>query len=149
MIERVFHNGLWSIAIAVAAVLASTAFAQHVHQPESGSPLRAELLDAARPAFVAETGGPIEFVVRRLAVSGQWAFGDVALQRPGGTPIDWTRTKFADALKQDMFNTENSFFLLRNANGRWSVAEIVVGPTDVAWDWWRQQYGIPAALFGP
>jgi len=145
----VFHNGLCSIAIVVATVLASAVYAQVVQQPQPGSPLRAELLDVARPAFVAETGGPIEFVVRRLAVSGEWAFGDVALQRPGGQPIDWTRTKFAHALQQAMFNTENSFFLLRNRNGGWSIAEIVVGPTDVTWDWWRQQYGIPEALFLP
>jgi len=57
--------------------------------------------DAARPAFAAETGGPVEFRVRRLAVLGDWAFGDVSLQRPGGQPIDWMVTKFAQDLRQD------------------------------------------------
>ena len=89
--------------------------------------MRGELLDAARPAFAAETGGPVEFSVRRLAVLGDWAFGDVSLQRPGGY----------------------AFFLLRKTSGGWSVAEISVGPTDVAWDWWRQKYKIPETLFRP
>jgi hypothetical protein len=102
------------------------------------------LLDAARPAFVAETGGPIEFVVRRLAVWGDWAFGDISLRRPGGQPIDWTRTKFAEDLRQDMFSPGYA----RRTNGAWSIAEISVGPTDVVWDWWRQKYNIPGALFG-
>jgi hypothetical protein len=141
------RRGLLLIAsIAVAMVLASAALAQEL--PAKGSPLRTQLLDAARPAFVAETGGPVEFVVRRLAVLGDWAFGDVSLRRPGGQPIDWTRTKFAQDLRQDMFNPGYAFFLLRNTGGRWSVAEISVGPTDVVWDWWRQKYNIPGALFG-
>jgi len=133
-------------SVAAATFMAGAALAQEL--PGKGSQLRTELLDAARPAFVAETGGPVEFVVRRLAVLGNWAFGDVSLRRPGGQPIDWTMTKFADALRQDMFNPGYAFFLLRKTNGTWSIVEISVGPTDVVWDWWRQQHNIPAALFG-
>lgn len=141
------RRGLLCIAsIAVAMVLASAALAQEL--PGKGSPLRTQLLDAARPAFVAETGGPVEFVVRRLAVLGNWAFGDVSLRRPGGQPIDWTRTKFAQDLQQDMFNPGYAFFLLKRGGGSWQVAEISVGPTDVVWDWWRQKYNIPGTLFG-
>jgi len=80
---------------------------------------------------------------------GDWAYGDVSLLRPGGQPIDWMATKFAQDLRQDMFNPGYAFFLLRNTGGGWSVAEISVGPTDVAWDWWRQKYKIPETLFRP
>ena len=55
-----------------------------IFQPKPGTPLRSEILDAVRPVFETETNGPIEFVVRRLNVLGDWAFGDVTLQRPGG-----------------------------------------------------------------
>ena len=138
----------WLITLVVGLTfLANPVLAQEVQLAGKGSQLRAELLDAARPVFVAETGGPIEFVVKRLAVLGAWAFGDVELRRPGGQPIDWTQTKFVSALKDDMFTPGTAFFLLRNTNGAWSVAEFVVGPTDVTWDWWRQRYGIPQALF--
>jgi hypothetical protein len=136
------------LAAAVTLVLAGTAVAQRIEQPGRGSPLRAELLEAARPAFVAETGGAIEFVAKRLAVLDDWAFGDISLRRPGGKPIDWSKTKFAEDLRYDMFNPDYAFFLLKKTNGAWSVAEISVGPTDVVWDGWRQQYNIPDALFG-
>jgi Caspase domain len=133
--------------VAVVTPPPAPALAQEL--PGKGSPLRGKLLDAARPAFAAETGGPVEFSVRRLAVFGDWAFGDVSLQRPGGQPIDWMATKFAQDLRQDMFNPGYAYFLLKKTGGGWSVAEISVGPTDVAWDSWRQKYKIPEALFRP
>jgi hypothetical protein len=45
-----------------------------------------------------------------------------------------------------MFNPGYAYFLLRKTGRGWSVAEISVGPTDVAWDSWRQKYKIPEAL---
>jgi hypothetical protein len=129
--------------------LTAPGHAQQIEQPPPGSALRAQLLDAARPVFVAETNGPVEFVVRWLAVFGDSAFADLRPWRPGGRPIDWGRTKFAAAVRDDMFGGDTSFVLLRRKQGVWSVAEIAIGPTDVAWDWWRQQYRLPEALFGP
>ena len=141
--------GVAAFFASLVAGLAAPAQAQPIEQPPPGSALRAELIDAARPVFVAETNGPVEFVVRGLAVFGDWAFADVRPQRPGGQPIDWSQTKFAAALRDDMFGGDTSFVLLRRNQGVWSVAEIAIGPTDVAWDWWRQKYALPAGLFGP
>lgn len=136
------------ILIAIALTLgAAQALAQHVFQPARGTPLRAELMDAARPTFEAEIGGKIEFVVRRLNVWGDWAFGDVTAQRPGGRPIDWRRTRFAEDFKEGMFDPAGSFFLLRKTGRQWVVVEYAIGPTDVAWDGWRQQRKLPQALF--
>ncbi len=58
------------VAVICAIAFSFPAAAQSVSQPGRGSPLRAELLDAARSTFEAETNGPVEFVVRRLNVSG-------------------------------------------------------------------------------
>lgn len=119
-----------------------------IMSPERGSPLRAAVLDAARPLFEHETGGPVEFVINTLNVMGEWAYGDVKLQRPGGSPIDWRKTKFADDFTQGMLETGHNLFLLQRTGGKWIVVEYVVGPTDVAWDDWRQQRNLPAELFG-
>lgn len=119
-----------------------------VYAPPKGSPLRAHLLDTARPAFERDVGAPVEFVVRTLNVWGGWAFGNVKLQRPGGVPINWRRTKFAADLAQGMLETESHFFLLRETEAGWQLVEHVIGPTDVAWDWWREQHNLPYALFG-
>ena len=118
-----------------------------VYRFERGTPERARLLDAARPIFEREIGGPIEFVVTTLNAFDGWAFGNVRVQRPGGQPIDWRRTKFAEAYAEGMFDAGGHVFLLRNDGGRWTEVEYAIGPTDVAWDWWRQQHNLPEALF--
>lgn len=128
-------------------LLAAPVAAQSIQQPPPGSDLRKVILDAARPTFEKDTGGPIEFVVTTLNTMGDWAYGDVKLQRPGGKPIDWSRTQFGEDYAQGMFDPEHNLFLLKADGGGWTMVEYALGPTDVAWDWWRQQYNIPRTLF--
>ena len=128
-------------------LIAPEVHAQQIVHPERGSALRVDLLDAARPVFARETNGQVEFVVRQLNVMNNWAFGDVRLQRPGGTPIDWTRTKYAEDLKAGMFDPSGSFFLARRTAAGWTVLQYATGPTDIAWDSWRLDYHLPNALF--
>jgi hypothetical protein len=122
--------------------------AAEIESPPRGSPLRTELLDAVRPAFEEQVGAPVEFVVHDLNVMGDWAYGNVRLQRPGGAEIDWSATKFAEDVKQGMFDAENNVFLLQREGEAWNLVELALGPTDVAWDWWRQQHNLPYELFG-
>lgn len=124
------------------------AVAGDIQQPAKGSELRTTLLNAARPTFESEIGGPVEFVVTTLNVMDTWAYGDVKVQRPGGAPINWSATKFADDNAQGMFDPEHNLFLLTQGANGWSLVEVAIGPTDVAWDWWRQQHNLPAELFG-
>lgn len=142
-----FMVWLSRVILTVAIGIAPAARAGEVVHPEKGSELREAVLDAARPIFESETGGPVEFVVNTLNVMDDWAYGDVRLQRPGGAPIDWSATKFADDQTQGTLETEHNLFLLKKTKGGWSLAEYAVGPTDVAWDWWRQQRHLPAELF--
>ena len=137
------------VAISIACIPAFMwpVLAQSAQQPARGSALRVELLDAARSTFEADTNGPIEFVVRRLNIRGDWAFGDVRLQRPGGGQIDWRKTKHAADFAAGMFDPGGSFFLLRRTGGVWTMMEFATGPTDVAWDGWRTDYKLPANLF--
>lgn len=131
-----------------AAFVAEPVAAQQIVKPDRGSELRLELLDAARPLFERETGGPVEFVINRLNVLDVWAFGNVRLQRPGGGEIDWAKTKFAEQHAEGMFDAGGHFFLLRRADsGEWMLVEYAIGPTDVAWDWWRQQLNLKEKLF--
>lgn len=132
----------------IACLAAGALHAADIESPPKGSPLRASLLDAARPTFEQEVGAPVEFVVNTLNVMDGWAYGDVKLQRPGGVPIDWSRTKFAEDVAQGMIETGHNLFLLQQGEGGWALVEYAVGPTDVAWDWWRQQRKLPAELFG-
>lgn len=141
----VFALTLCWLAVAFAA---GPVAAQKLEKPERGSALRTQLLDAARPVFERETGGPVEFVIKQLNVVDVWAFGNVSVQRPGGGAIDWSRTKFGQDEAEGMFESGGHFFLLRRADsGEWMLVEYALGPTDVAWDWWRQQLNLPEALF--
>jgi len=142
MSRRGFTGG-----IAALIAMGGPAGAQSIMRPQPGDPLRAEILDAVRPVFEGETWGPIEFVVRALNVLDNWGFGDVKLQRPGGRPIDWSKTRYGEAMRQGMFDPSGSFFLLYRMGSSWAIVKFVTGPTDVAWDGWRTEYDIPAELF--
>jgi hypothetical protein len=121
--------------------------AERMIKPQPGSGLRAEILDAVRPLFERETGGPVEFVVTRLNVLGEWAYGEVQAQRPGGRTIDWTRTRHAEDFEAGMFDPAASDFLLRKSGPDWAVVEYALGPTDVVWVSWRLDHRLPLAIF--
>jgi hypothetical protein len=114
--------------------------------PPRGSPLRAELMDALRPTVMAEIGGPIEFLVTDLRVMPPWAYAYVRPQRPGGAPIDWKRTKYRQDMAQGTMS-DGVMALMHHNGARWQIVEYVIGPTDVAWDGWRQQRRLPRRLF--
>ena len=136
---------LRALLLALAFCTAAAAAAAQMTPPR-GSPLRAELMDTLRPTVMAEIGGPIEFAVTDLRVIGQWAYAHVRPQRPGGAPIDWNRTKYRQDMALGMMS-DGVMALLHHDGARWRIAEYVIGPSDVAWDGWRQERGLPRQLF--
>jgi hypothetical protein len=116
--------------------------------PQRGTAERKALMDAARPAMSREIGGPIEFVVHTLRTDGDWAYLFAQPQRPGGTPIDWRQTPFAQDWADGFFD-EGVMILYRLDGQRWTVVDYFIGPTDVPWYAWIDQYGLPEALFTP
>jgi hypothetical protein len=114
--------------------------------PPRGSPERTALLDALRPTLVKEIGGPIELVVTIMRVVEPWAYLHVKPTRPGGTRIDWSRTKFGEDMKQG-FMSEGTMALLHREGSGWKIVEIAIGPSDVAWDGWIAPHGVPRKLF--
>lgn len=112
------------------ALAASPAAA--LHEPASGSGERREILDAVRPLLEVRVDPPVEFVVDWIRVAGPWAFVIVNPQRPGGTPIDLSRTTFAE--NAEYMDGLRTYVLLAYAYGRWNVVDQAIGPTDVFWD---------------
>ena len=143
------------LAMAVAALgmqlFGAGVSAEPIDRPARGSGTRLEILDAARPAFEAETGGPVEFMVRSLNEVDDWVFGDVRVQRPGGAAIDWAQTKYANEVSEGRFNPEEAYFLLRLSTRRfgnnWTPVEISVGSSSAVLGRWRQSYNLPSDLF--
>ncbi|WP_309627663.1 hypothetical protein [Brevundimonas sp.] len=113
-----------------------------------GDPLRRPILDALRPAIQRDLGGqPVQFMVDRLRVQGDWAFYAGSIQQPNGRPIDFSKTRYASALEEGFFDGPGTFALLRRSAGTWRVVGFVVGPTDVAYLAWPDEYGAPQTLF--
>ncbi len=131
--------------VALAAAAPRPADAE-VARPEAGTALRREILNAARPVFETDTSGPVEFTVHALAVDNDWAFGDVALRRPGGGEIDWSQTQFAEDNAQGAFDPSASFFLARHTAQGWTVIEHATGPTDAPWIEWGKTYNLSGEM---
>ena len=112
-----------------------------------GDPLRRVLLDTLRTPVAAELGQPVQFVVDTLRVQGDWAFYAGKVQRPDGGAIDFARAGFAEQIAEGMFDGPGTYGLMRRQGGRWSVVAYVIGPTDVAYMGWHDEYGAPNSLF--
>ncbi|PLW76221.1 hypothetical protein [Cohaesibacter celericrescens] len=114
------------------------------YTPQRGSAERKAILDAVRPSVEADLLKPIEFVVTSMKVANNWAFVVVEPQRPGGRPIDIRKTPVAaDA---DFFDGFTTYALVNYNGSRWISKAVVIGPTDVAWEPWAEQFGAPSHL---
>jgi hypothetical protein len=131
------------------AAFGLAAQAQPVTTPGRGSILRADILAALRPSVEKETGGPVQFVITVMHVMDGWAYVDAKPQRPGGGAINWRATRHRQAYEADAFSGL-VLALLRRQDGRWTVVDTFIGPTDVAWYEWVKKYKLPETFFqGP
>ncbi|HJU40709.1 MAG TPA: hypothetical protein VJ724_14155 [Tahibacter sp.] len=140
------------LTLLLAALSLSPAFANDAPAPvrEIGKTdaLRKPLLDALRTPIEKDLGQEVQFVVRTLRVQGDWAFVVAQPQRRDGSPVDYGKTRYAEAITEGLFDGGTVFALLRSADGRWKTTAFVIGATDVAYAAWPDEYGAPRALFG-
>lgn len=113
-----------------------------------GDAQRRVLLDALRPVVERDLEQKVIFVVRTLRRQDRWAFAHVMPQTPVGGAIDFRRTHHAERVEAGIFDGPDIYALLEMRDGRWTVRDFVVGPTDVTYAGWPEDYGVPAGLFG-
>ena len=114
--------------------------------PQRGDPTRQALMDAARPVIAGDIGQNVLFVVDVLRTDGQWAYLQATPTQPTGLPLDWSTTRYAADWQADAMS-DTVMVLFVKQNGTWQVVDYVVGPTDVYWYSWIEQYGLPEVLF--
>lgn len=114
----------------------------------AGDPLRKILLDTLRPVAEQDLGQPVIFVVDSLRVQGRWAFATVHPRTPAGWAIDFRLTRHATRMEEGMLGGDAIYALMRQTGARWVVRDYVIGPTDVAYAAWPDQFGAPAQLMG-
>lgn len=112
---------------------------------DPGSPQGTSILQPAVDAAVAALGKSARLEVRHLAVSGDWAFVDATLLDLDGGPFDYTGTPEEEAAANHAKSSRYAA-LLRNGGAGWALVDQAIGPTDVAWLRWPQQYGVPQSL---
>lgn len=129
-----------------ASIMTATSAQEAPRTPATTSTEGQAIVQPALTKLVADLGKPARLDVKGLRVSGEWAFVYAAIQTPGGQPIDYKDTPFADAAEAGM-KSRTYAALLRGRGESWSLVASAIGPTDVAWSGWAREYGAPAAIF--
>lgn len=91
--------------------------------PARGTPQRAAIMDAIRPAVEAELGTSVEFVIHCVAVSQGRSYVIAKPQRRGGGEIRYSEEDFPLGI--------TVVATLAFREGRWRLLEHVIGETDV------------------
>jgi len=144
----VFLSLLLAGPLAPAAEAAPVAVSQGaLRRVPVGDPQRRVLLDTIRPAIEDRIGQPVQFVVDKLQIQGDWAFYAGRVQQPNGRPIDFSRTPYAEQMEEGMFDGPGTYALLRRQGTGWRLVDWVVGPTDVYYMGWPSTAGAPESLF--
>ena len=75
-----------------------------------------------------------------------WAFVRGTPVRPDGGKIDYRKTKYKTALDEGFFD-DGFAALMHFKGGAWYVTKWEIGATDVAWEPWAHDYGVPRPIF--
>lgn len=107
----------------------------------------AEVLDIARPVAEQALGLPVKLQVDTIDRHGDWVFLLSQMRAGDGGRLDLSGTAYAE--QQAAGSMSDVFAVLLKRDGEtWKVVAKAVGPGDVAWETWPQEYGAPGALFG-
>ena len=105
-----------------------------------GTPLHAEIVDAAQDAVAAKLGLPVRLDATELRAGGGFAFLAATVTAPDGSEIDFSETPYRAALEDGMFDGPQLWALLGERDGVWSVLEQDIGPTDAWYLYWPSHY---------
>jgi hypothetical protein len=122
------------------------AHAQRVVHIERGSPERTVILDVVRASVERRLGIKVIFVVQRLTVFGNWAYAGLRPRTEAGQRIDYRRTRYARDYHPDL-DSDLVVVLLRRSGASWSIEQEAFLPTDVVWEAWMKDHGLPRRLF--
>lgn len=118
------------------------ASAQTYYEPERGSAMRADIMDALRPVAEWSFGPPVQFVVEELRTDGKVAFAMLRAQRPGGARIVMETTPLVTRHGQraEYMNGPTVQALLVKSGRMWGIVDHVISATEA---WWTTGYFCP------
>lgn len=107
--------------------------------------VRKAILDGARAEILRATKQSVIFRVSNLRVGDGWAFLAAEPRTPQDKTADWSKLNPA-GFEAGAYDPV-SFVLLRQNGKRWTARALALGPTDVAWEAWPQEFKAPRGLF--
>ncbi|MGJ8586220.1 MAG: peptidoglycan-binding domain-containing protein [Marinosulfonomonas sp.] len=115
-------------------------------EPERGTELRTEILDAVRPIAEEAYGAPVQFVVGTLRVGNDIAYMGGTVQRLGGEAIDIAGTPAFQRGQIDFISGDPNLIdaLLQRDGSGWKVIRHVLGPSEA---WWLDDCATWRVLF--
>ena len=105
------------------------------------------IVQTALAPALEELGKPASLAIGRLQTVEDWVFLLSELRAPGGGPFDFSDTGFADQAAAGSLSPVYVALLRRQADDTWKIVARSLGPGDVIWESWSQEYGAPANLF--
>ena len=108
---------------------------------------RKAILDIVREAVRNQTGERVVFRVSQFRLGDGWAFVAAEPRTGQDKPANWKRLN-PPGYEAGAYDPI-SFALLRLQGRKWSVKAMALGPTDVAWEPWPEQFNAPRGLFFP
>ncbi len=144
----VWWDGLW-LSYPVSCDLFPGMSCISVVEPAPGSPEREALTDAIHAGGLDASlrGQANELRVSWLRAGGDYAFAMAEVTGPGGAPIDWTRTDYADDVEAGLFDGPHLTATLHKDGGSYKVLQLSVGATDVPWHGaWSEYQDFACAL---
>jgi hypothetical protein len=114
----------------------------------SDSALAGDAMSALREAVAREVGQPVVLEIDKRREDERWVFVTAVARTADGKPIDYTRTRFADAVKEGIFD-DWLCALLERQGARWKVVALDIGATDVPYVDWPERFQVPRQLVLP
>ncbi|MBA0049317.1 MULTISPECIES: hypothetical protein [Mycobacteriaceae] len=98
------------------------------------------------PKLESELGKPVKLDVKTLNIADGWAMIDGKILDMNGQLVDYAGTKYAREIAGPKSKRYDG--LLKETDGKWSIVESAIGPTDVRWAGWKVKYPeAPANIF--
>jgi hypothetical protein len=138
------RSAILALVLTVGLLAAPRASADPVSTPAPSSPEGQAILAPALADLNNQLQKPANLDGTLLRTSQGWAFVQGQIKGPDGQWIDYSGTPFAIGN-----HSKKYLALVRDSGQSWQLVTSKVGPSDVAWANWSQEYGAPAEIFPP
>ena len=126
-------------------------FLSGCQQTNPGHAKTTSVVEVVQAAVAQELNMEVSLNVETLRQNDEWAFVSGVPLTAAGQPVDYSRTKFADAIREGYFDDGFVALAKRKREGvdDWQLTALSLGATDAPFVSWPEQFGAPRELVMP